>query len=160
MTSSKKIGDVSLMKWPMKTENANRLSGNNNWRISNEADFLCTRQPRYHCPSRAPCGDGDGGWQRGRLTRVVRIVVCRCCCGRERDRPRVVWGIIAPAEGTSVTVDGTGTLQSTAPFFLHGSEGQRANAHGKGEKSSFESPVFTHQTGRGSFVGTGEDFKE
>ena len=39
-------------------------------------------------------------------------------------------GIIAPAEGTHVTVDGTGTLQSTALFVLHGVEGTTVRSSG------------------------------
>ena len=39
-------------------------------------------------------------------------------------------GIIGPAEGTHVTVDGTGTLRSTAPFVLHGVEGTTVRSSG------------------------------
>ena len=46
------------------------------------------------------------------------------------DCPLTVRGIIAPAEGTHVTVDGTGTLQSTAPFVLHGVEGTTVRSSG------------------------------
>ena len=36
-----------------------------------------------------------------------------------------------PAEGTHVTVDGTGTLRSTAPFVLHGVEGTTVRSSGE-----------------------------